>query len=105
VAWQRAAYLIDTLDRDVTPMRVGGHDILLCRWQGLLYAVENRCSHAQRPLDGGEIREGTIVCPWHGACFFLQDGSAASRPAMPAIRSYAVSLEGNQVLVDVGDGT
>ena len=51
-----------------------GRSILICRSGGALFAVENRCSHAQSRLEGGKIRQGVITCPLHGARFDLASG-------------------------------
>jgi nitrite reductase/ring-hydroxylating ferredoxin subunit/DMSO/TMAO reductase YedYZ heme-binding membrane subunit len=41
-----------------------------------LHAVTNRCAHQNGPLAEGRIRDGRIVCPWHGHEFCARDGRA-----------------------------
>ena len=41
----------------------------------------NECVHQGRPLDGGCLDEGTIVCPWHGFRFDAASGECLSAPA------------------------
>jgi nitrite reductase/ring-hydroxylating ferredoxin subunit len=55
-----------------------GRSILLCRSDGHLFAVENRCSHAQSRLEGGKLRHGVIICPLHGARFRLATGECVN---------------------------
>ena len=50
--------------------------MLVCRFGGEFYAVENRCSHRNERLSGGRIRRGQIMCPVHGARFDLRTGAS-----------------------------
>ncbi len=45
---------------------------------------------------------GGIFCPCHGSTFALVDGSVTAAPARVALPSYAVTIDGNDVLVDTG---
>ena len=51
-----------------------GLSVLICNVDGTLYAVENLCSHAQVPLDEGELRGCEIECLFHGATFDVRTG-------------------------------
>jgi 3-phenylpropionate/trans-cinnamate dioxygenase ferredoxin subunit len=57
---------------------VEGRSILVCRSDGRLFAVENRCSHNQSRLEGGKLRHGVIICPLHGARFRLVTGECVN---------------------------
>jgi 3-phenylpropionate/trans-cinnamate dioxygenase ferredoxin component len=63
------------------------------------WAIEDRCSHDDNELYGGEIVENTIKCPRHGAKFDLETGKALSLPAVKAVKSFAVVLENGGVWV------
>ncbi len=63
------------------------------------WAIEDRCSHDDNELYGGEVNENTIKCPRHGAKFDLETGKALCLPAVKAIKSFAVSLEPDGVYV------
>jgi anthranilate 1,2-dioxygenase ferredoxin component len=56
------------------PLRIGGWPILLCRSDGAIRAVIDRCSHQASPLAEGRVRRGMIMCPLHGARFELASG-------------------------------
>ena len=43
-----------------------------------------------------------VICPCHGSAFRLSDGVALSGPATAPLPSYAVTLDGQDVLVDTG---
>lgn len=65
---------------------------------GKYYAVENFCPHKGGPLGLGQVKNGTITCPWHRFRFELEGGKSATNPAMRAtIRSVAVE-EGDLVV-------
>ena len=80
---------------------VEGRAILLCKWQGNLFAIEDECSHAMNPLCGGRMRRGTIVCPLHGARFNIKTGAAEGAPATLPIDTFDVKIDADDVLVAV----
>ena len=76
---------------------VEGLDVLICRLEGVIFAVENRCSHASSRLDGGKFRGHTIACPLHGARFDIRDGRPLAAPATKPIRTFEVILDGGKI--------
>lgn len=78
---------------------IEGIDILICHTTKGVFAVEDKCSHADIPLCGGQIVENYISCPIHGAVFDLTDGSVQSPPAFEDIKTFEVSVEGTSVSV------
>ncbi len=46
-----------------------------------LSAIEDVCTHDYCPLSGGQVQDGVIVCPRHGARFDLRTGEALCAPA------------------------
>jgi nitrite reductase/ring-hydroxylating ferredoxin subunit len=76
-----------------------GLQVLLCRVDGAIYAVENRCSHASSRLDGGTLNGHAISCPLHGARFDVRDGRAIAAPASDPIRRFDVILDGGKVSI------
>jgi 3-phenylpropionate/trans-cinnamate dioxygenase ferredoxin subunit len=63
-------------------------------------AVHNTCSHAQFDLDEGWVEGNTIECSLHGSSFDLDTGQPDSLPAVKPIPTYAVKVEGGDVMVD-----
>ncbi len=63
------------------------------------WAIEDRCSHDDNELYGGEVIENTIKCPRHGAKFDLETGKALCLPAVKSIKTFAAILENNHVYV------
>jgi nitrite reductase/ring-hydroxylating ferredoxin subunit len=54
---------------------------VLMRHQGQICALAERCAHQGGPLSEGELRDGTITCPWHGSTFRVADGSLVHGPS------------------------
>jgi isorenieratene synthase len=45
---------------------VDSHEIVAWKVSGSVRAVLNRCPHMGAPLSEGSLRDGALVCPWHG---------------------------------------
>jgi 3-phenylpropionate/trans-cinnamate dioxygenase ferredoxin component len=71
---------------------------------GVLYAIEDRCSHDDGPVAHGDWDEDacTVICPRHGAQFDLRTGDALTLPAYLPVRTFPVRVEGGIVRVDLG---
>jgi nitrite reductase/ring-hydroxylating ferredoxin subunit len=66
-------------DRTLLPFVVNGWSIFVCRDEGGIHVLLNRCSHAAAPLaPAGRVRRGIVMCPLHGARFRLDNGICAS---------------------------
>jgi nitrite reductase/ring-hydroxylating ferredoxin subunit/uncharacterized membrane protein len=61
--------------------RVGDADVLLARQQGRVFAMIHSCAHLGGPLSEGTLNEGSVVCPWHGSEFALEDGRVLNGPS------------------------
>ncbi|MEM6279694.1 MAG: Rieske 2Fe-2S domain-containing protein [Verrucomicrobiota bacterium] len=83
------------------PFELEGHRIALVRHEGIVYAVEDRCPHADASLAFGPVENGCIACPWHYAEFSLSTGEALSGPTPRGIRTYAVREEAGKVFVSL----
>lgn len=58
---------------------LGEGEVLLVRHKGQLSAVGSKCTHYGAPLEKGALGEdGTVRCPWHGACFNSGTGEDGS---------------------------
>jgi nitrite reductase/ring-hydroxylating ferredoxin subunit len=56
-------------------------DVLLARQHGRVCALAHTCSHLGGPLSEGTLKNGSVVCPWHGSEFALDDGQVITGPA------------------------
>jgi len=78
-----------------------GEKVLLCNAAGKHYAVENRCSHQNTPLENGRIRQGYICCPLHGVRFDLKTGEPKGQLTRIPLKTFAVSEENGKIRIDL----
>ncbi|WP_027588286.1 MULTISPECIES: non-heme iron oxygenase ferredoxin subunit [Acidipropionibacterium] len=103
-----AAVKVTTIDQleDDTPAEfdeVEGTDIVLVRTQGQTFAIGALCSHAEVPMVEGEVEDCALECYMHGSMFDLRTGAPLSLPATEPIPVYPVTIDGDDVLVDVAN--
>jgi 3-phenylpropionate/trans-cinnamate dioxygenase ferredoxin subunit len=75
---------------------------LLLRIGDDLYCIEDVCTHDGQPLTDGPVADCAITCPRHGAKFDLRTGKAIRMPATEPVRTYPVTVRGDDIYVDVG---
>ncbi|MDQ6610432.1 MAG: Rieske 2Fe-2S domain-containing protein [Bacteroidota bacterium] len=68
-----------------------GENILICKTEGEVYAVNNCCGNTALPLDGAVIEKGYLICPWHGCAYRLSDGGMETN-AMQRLKKYPVNI-------------
>lgn len=56
-------------------------DVLVTRQHQRVCALAHACSHLGGPLSEGTLKDGSVVCPWHGSEFALDDGAVINGPA------------------------
>lgn len=61
-------------------VQVEGVEIGVFLVAGEVRAYRNFCPHAGAPLLDGPVRDGVVVCPWHGWAFDLRTGAHAANP-------------------------
>lgn len=90
-------------DPSTTLVEVDDEPVLLIHAAGGYYALDDVCSHANVPLEGGALHldeePAAIACSRHGAKFALAGGAALSLPATKPVRSHEVKVEDGQVFV------
>ena len=71
----------------------GSHRIALFRVGATVYAVGDRCSHAEASLSEGDLFDTEIECPRHGAAFDVRTGEPQSLPATQPVPVYKTKIE------------
>lgn len=99
--FERVAKAADLAENAQRLVSVGGKTLLLCKSDGEIFAVQNRCTHDHEQLAGGAMRKCTIVCPYHGARFSLKTGMPFGPPAFEPIDTYPVRIVDGHVEVGV----
>ncbi len=78
---------------------MGDTPVCVANIEGDVFAVHDVCTHAAIPLSDGCLEGRQIVCPWHGAMFDLKTGRATCGPAVDAVQTYPVTVEGDTITV------
>jgi nitrite reductase/ring-hydroxylating ferredoxin subunit/uncharacterized membrane protein len=60
-------------------------------------ALAHSCAHLGGPLSEGTLKEGSVVCPWHGSEFALHDGHVLNGPATEPQPCFAVRERAGQI--------
>jgi 3-phenylpropionate/trans-cinnamate dioxygenase ferredoxin subunit len=83
---------------------VDGMAIAVVHAEEGVFAVADRCSHADVSLAEGEVDGCAIECWLHGSAFDLRTGAALSLPAFEPVATYRVTVDGDgddaQILID-----
>ncbi len=99
--WVDAAALSDLWLDTGTSVLVQGRDIALFRIGEAVYATDNLCTHGQARLCDGFVEGVEIECPLHQGRFDLRSGAATCEPAVDAVRTYPVRIDGARVYVSL----
>lgn len=76
--------------------------IALFKVSGVIYATSDVCTHEGCFLDqNNEVRGDVVECTCHGSQFDIKSGNVLLSPAIEPLRSYKVTVEGEEVFVDV----
>ena len=68
---------------------------------GTVFAIDDTCTHQGGPLSEGELKDGIVTCPWHGAQFNVKDGQVLASPAPESVSSYPVRITNGAIEVEV----
>lgn len=80
---------------------IGDTRIAMFRVDDQVYAIGDRCSHAEASLAEGELWDTSVECPRHGSEFDLATGEPHALPATEPVPVYEVSIEDGTVYVEV----
>jgi 3-phenylpropionate/trans-cinnamate dioxygenase ferredoxin subunit len=82
---------------------IDGRRIAVVRIDDDFYALDDTCSHADVSLSEGEVlcADREIECWKHGSTFSLLTGEPTCLPAVRPVAVYPVTVEGDDVLIDV----
>jgi nitrite reductase/ring-hydroxylating ferredoxin subunit len=100
-------FLPATRLKDVKPGQLkavrlrGGHEVVIANRDGTLYAFEAYCPHQGWPLKWGEIEGEALLCALHMWRFDLRTGEVMDPPMADCLKTYAVRLDGDMVMVGI----
>lgn len=78
---------------------VNGKRVLIANLEGTFFATQDLCTHDNGTLADGELVDGEIECPRHGARFDAKTGRVMALPAMFPIKTFPVRVDGESVQV------
>lgn len=85
-----------------TPLRavIGNNAVVIVRGtDGVVYALDDTCTHGQVSLSEGFVEGNEIECWAHGATFDLATGAALSLPATKPLRVYPVAINDEDIVI------
>jgi 3-phenylpropionate/trans-cinnamate dioxygenase ferredoxin component len=97
----RVAAEKDVAEGQVRVVLANGKRIALCKTGGSFYAIDDRCTHDNGPLGEGQMIDGEVECPRHGARFDVHTGKAMCLPAVGAVTTYPVEVRDGDIFVGV----
>jgi nitrite reductase/ring-hydroxylating ferredoxin subunit len=103
MAWHKVATTDDVAEGQVISAAALEVPIALYRIDGVLYATSEICTHAFARLSEGYLDGDCIECPIHQALFHVPTGEVRAPPATEPLRTFAVRVEGNAVLVELNE--
>ncbi|HIC79916.1 MAG TPA: hypothetical protein EYH07_07015 [Kiloniellaceae bacterium] len=100
--WREAAALAELPDGATKVVEVAGHSLLLSRFGDKVTCFENACAHMGMPLDGGEIADGLITCPYHAFQYSLESGECLTAPEVQ-LQPQGVRVVGERIEVHLAE--
>ena len=94
----RLAELTDASGADVAVAMIRADD-------GEFYAIGDECTHGEVSLAEGDVKGCLVECWAHGSRFDARTGEPQEFPAITAVPTYPVRVDGERVLVDVDNAT
>jgi nitrite reductase/ring-hydroxylating ferredoxin subunit/Fe-S cluster biogenesis protein NfuA len=96
--WVDVCALADLAEGGMAVRAVEGRDVLLYRKGDSVSCLDNACAHMGMPLDGGQLENGTLRCPYHGFVYLLETGECLTVPEVQ-LAVHAVKVVGERVAV------
>jgi nitrite reductase/ring-hydroxylating ferredoxin subunit len=91
----------DIPEGEIRAYEVGGEDVAIANVGGTFYAFNDVCTHAMCSLAEGDLDETTVTCACHGSEFDVTTGNVLGGPAMEPVDSYDVTVEGDEIQVEL----
>jgi len=86
---------------EVRSFEVNGRPIAVAKYESVIYALDDICTHDGGDLSEGNIIKGQIQCPRHGARFDLKTGEVTRMPAVFGVETHEVKIVDGEVHVAV----
>jgi nitrite reductase/ring-hydroxylating ferredoxin subunit/uncharacterized membrane protein len=97
--WAVLCRVDEVPEQGLTQRMLGDQPLVAFRVAGEVRVLSDVCPHLAGPLHEGEIRDGCVVCPWHGSAFRVTDGSVHTGPATAPVPALEVRVNDGNLLV------
>lgn len=99
--WTALCPTADVLPGESHVAWFGDVPLVIVNFDGIFYALEDRCTHEDFELSAGPYDQATgqIECVLHGALFDVRSGEALRAPAYEPARPYPVKVEDGMIWV------
>lgn len=88
-------------DRETLRVEIDGVVMVLAKFEGSFFAVQEFCTHRFGPLSEGVVKDGKVECPWHRSCFELRTGKVAKGPAKVDLKTFPVEVRDGKICIGV----
>ena len=75
--------------------------LLITNLNGMIYATDRICTHAEADLSTGFLSDEGVRCPLHLSVFNLENGNPQNPPAEESLKTYNVKIDQNEIYVEV----
>ncbi|MAW81404.1 MAG: hypothetical protein CMI63_14295 [Parvularcula sp.] len=96
--WTQALALEAIGDGQTEIVEIDGESVLLTRLADKVTCFKNACAHMGMAMDGGEIAERIITCPYHGFQYSLESGECLTAPEVQ-LQPHGVRVKDGQIEV------
>ncbi len=88
----------------------GERPLVLANWDGRIFALDGLCPHQRFPLEGAQLWDHLLTCPWHNYQFDVRTGEnyypknvypPDLGAELAALRRYPVEVRDGAVWVDL----
>ncbi|MCA9192616.1 MAG: non-heme iron oxygenase ferredoxin subunit [Planctomycetales bacterium] len=85
-------------------LEIEGRFVVIVRLGSSVYCLDDVCTHDGGTLGDGQLIDGCLECPRHGARFDVCSGEAVCMPATEPTQNHEVKLEDDTIWVKLADG-
>ena len=97
----KVATVAEVPEGGLKKIEVDGEPVALFKIDGQVFATSNICTHAGCELDHNHAMHGEVVeCTCHGSQFSVKTGEVVLPPAIEPLKTFKVSIEGEEVFVE-----
>jgi nitrite reductase/ring-hydroxylating ferredoxin subunit/uncharacterized membrane protein len=95
--WTSLLPAADLPEGELRKASADGMDVLLLKRGDRIFAIGEKCAHLRGPLSEGKLEGDSVVCPWHGSRFSLEDGTVLDGPAVYSQPCFEVRVRNGQI--------